>query len=97
MLEPRPMASGPWTTRRVFELALAKAPGCWRMAGLRTCGLTAVLLAASLAQAQTQAPSQAQATKPGQAQAASACAKPLYLTFDTGHMEVAPLVADAQF
>ncbi len=94
MLEPRPMASGPWTTRRVFELALAKAPGCWRMAGLRTCGLTAVLLAASLAQAQTQAPSQAQATKPGQAQAASACAKPLYLTFDTGHMEVAPLVAD---
>lgn len=26
--------------------------------------------------------------------AADGCAKPLYLTFDTGHMEVAPLVAD---
>jgi peptidoglycan/xylan/chitin deacetylase (PgdA/CDA1 family) len=25
---------------------------------------------------------------------AGACAKPLYLTFDTGHMEVAPLIAD---
>jgi peptidoglycan/xylan/chitin deacetylase (PgdA/CDA1 family) len=25
---------------------------------------------------------------------AAGCAKPLYLTFDTGHMEVAPLVAD---
>ncbi|MDO8250674.1 MAG: polysaccharide deacetylase family protein [Rhodoferax sp.] len=24
----------------------------------------------------------------------SSCAKPLYLTFDTGHMEVAPLIAD---
>lgn len=28
------------------------------------------------------------------AQAQPACAKPVYLTFDTGHMEVAPLVAD---
>ncbi|MFM2112618.1 MAG: hypothetical protein RLZZ271_1278, partial [Pseudomonadota bacterium] len=28
------------------------------------------------------------------AQAGPACSKPLYLTFDTGHMEVAPLVAD---
>ena len=28
------------------------------------------------------------------AQAASACNKPLYLTFDTGHMGVAPLIAD---
>jgi peptidoglycan/xylan/chitin deacetylase (PgdA/CDA1 family) len=26
--------------------------------------------------------------------AATDCAKPLYLTFDTGHMEVAPLIAD---
>lgn len=28
------------------------------------------------------------------ARAQNACEKPLYLTFDTGHMEVAPLVAD---
>lgn len=28
------------------------------------------------------------------AQAQSECSKPLYLTFDTGHMEIAPLVAD---
>ncbi len=28
------------------------------------------------------------------AQAPQGCAKPVYLTFDTGHMEVAPLVAD---
>jgi len=33
------------------------------------------------------------AAVPAHAQAAS-CAKPLYLTFDTGHMEVAPLIAD---
>lgn len=31
---------------------------------------------------------------PAPAQQQAACAKPVYLTFDTGHMEVAPLVAD---
>ena len=31
---------------------------------------------------------------PIQAPAADACAMPLYLTFDTGHMEVAPLIAE---
>jgi len=30
----------------------------------------------------------------GAAQAAGSCAKPLYLTFDTGHMGVAPLIAE---
>jgi len=29
-----------------------------------------------------------------QAESASACSKPVYLTFDTGHMGVAPLIAD---
>lgn len=32
-------------------------------------------------------------TQPAFAQAPAACEKPLYLTFDTGHMEVAPLIA----
>lgn len=32
--------------------------------------------------------------QPVRAQGQNACEKPLYLTFDTGHMEVAPLVAD---
>ncbi|AEG92530.1 polysaccharide deacetylase family protein [Ramlibacter tataouinensis] len=31
---------------------------------------------------------------PARAAAPGGCGKPLYLTFDTGHMEVAPLVAD---
>jgi hypothetical protein len=30
----------------------------------------------------------------GASAAAARCSKPLYLTFDTGHMEVAPLIAD---
>ena len=30
----------------------------------------------------------------GSAQAATACSRPLYLTFDTGHMGVAPLIAE---
>jgi peptidoglycan/xylan/chitin deacetylase (PgdA/CDA1 family) len=34
------------------------------------------------------------AAQAGAAGAQPACAKPVYLTFDTGHMEVAPLVAD---
>lgn len=34
------------------------------------------------------------AAQAGAAFAQPACAKPVYLTFDTGHMEVAPLVAD---
>lgn len=33
-------------------------------------------------------------TLPAEAQAPAACGKPVYLTFDTGHMEVAPLIAD---
>ena len=82
MLEPRPMASGPWTTRRVFEFEFGGAHRRVRLYVVRLCGLMLGLLAASLAQAQTPAPS------------ASTCARPLYLTFDTGHMEVAPLVAE---
>lgn len=34
------------------------------------------------------------AALPGLVSAQSDCAKPLYLTFDTGHMEIAPLVAE---
>jgi peptidoglycan-N-acetylmuramic acid deacetylase len=34
------------------------------------------------------------APTPGPAQAESACNKPVYLTLDTGHMGVAPLIAD---
>ena len=30
----------------------------------------------------------------GQNSPQSSCAKPLYLTFDTGHMDIAPLVAE---
>ena len=30
----------------------------------------------------------------GQAWSQSACKKPVYLTLDTGHMEVAPFIAD---
>lgn len=82
MLEPRPMASGPWTTRRVFEFEFDGAHRRARLLVLWLCALMMGLLAAGLAQAQTPAPS------------ASTCAKPLYLTFDTGHMEVAPLVAE---
>jgi peptidoglycan-N-acetylmuramic acid deacetylase len=33
-------------------------------------------------------------TLAGAAQAATPCGQPVYLTFDTGHMEVAPLIAD---
>jgi len=33
---------------------------------------------------------------PGQTLAAAACVKPVYLTIDTGHMGVAPLVAEAR-
>ncbi|MCJ0764015.1 polysaccharide deacetylase family protein [Variovorax terrae] len=32
--------------------------------------------------------------QPAWTSAANACEKPVYLTFDTGHMEVAPLIAD---
>lgn len=34
------------------------------------------------------------ASMPAAQATAAACAKPLYLTFDTGHMEVAPLIAE---
>ena len=51
----------------------------------------AVLLAPSLPTGAAPAPS---ATSVAAAQADAACAHPVYLTIDTGHMGVAPLVAD---
>lgn len=91
MLEPLPMASGPWTTRRVFEFGFGGARRCAGQHALWLCALWAGLLGADAARAQLQTQTQpkAQASAPS----APTCAKPLYLTFDTGHMEVAPLVA----
>src|SRR5450830_888590 len=72
------MASGPLTTRRVEPVRGGPGLG----AGLL------LALAACTAQAAGPGASSGTAGPPG------SCAKPLYLTFDTGHMGVAPLIAE---
>ncbi len=56
--------------------------GRWITCRAERAGLRAAALAVALAAAA------------GSAQTAPACGKPVYLTLDTGHMEVAPLIAD---
>jgi peptidoglycan/xylan/chitin deacetylase (PgdA/CDA1 family) len=73
------MASGHLTTQRANNKARSGATAR-RLSG----GRIAIYLIAALAYS----------TRANDAFAASACAKPLYLTFDTGHMAVAPLIAD---
>ena len=82
MSEPRPMVSGLWITRRACRLASGAATLGGASVALRLCTVMLGLLAVQPAQTQTQG------------QSAAFCAKPLYLTFDTGHLEVAPLVAE---
>jgi peptidoglycan-N-acetylmuramic acid deacetylase len=60
-----------------------------RVAALAAAGAAAFALAAAAAQPSTALPASAPA-----ADAAAPCPRPVYLTFDTGHMGVAPLVAD---
>ncbi len=74
------MASGRWITRAAEARRLAFA----RLAAAGA-ALGAVLAASP---ALASAPAQASAPAP------APCAKPVYLTFDTGHMAVAPLIAD---
>ncbi len=76
------MASGPWTTLRAEP-----ARGGVR-AALRGAGFAIVFIAAQAGWTRLAAQNVPQAAAP------AACAKPVYLTLDTGHMGVAPLVAD---
>lgn len=62
----------------------ANKPGGWRQ-WVRQTLWGVLLLAMPLTQAQTAAPTRSPD---------SACTRPLYLTFDTGHMGVAPLIAE---
>lgn len=73
------MASGRWTTRRACKRADCRRPGWPGAARMLAWGAT--LFIAVLA-------SNTLASSPKD------CKKPLYLTFDTGHMGVAPLVAE---
>ena len=71
--------------RPLLLVASASASGSANVAPIRAALACAVLVfvpLAPLASAQGAVPLTAQ------------CNKPLYLTFDTGHMEVAPLVAE---
>ena len=58
----------------------------------RAAGLCACVALVSLVQAQAQSQRQPQPQPRGPTQ--PACDKPVYLTFDTGHMGVAPLIAE---
>lgn len=74
------MACSPWTMRRGSE---APAAGCSRLRALGQRLRRGLLAAWALGGA-------AGAAEPP----AAACSRPVYLTFDTGHMGVAPLVAE---
>ena len=105
MLERARTVSGPWTTRRAsrlppWSLAAGSAvpPNGAGLAGsgstrrpLRS--LLAIVLIASCA-VDMGATGMIDAKKEAQTAPQSAACKPVYLTLDTGHMEVAPLIAD---
>ncbi len=77
------MASGHWITRGVTSLPHFAPPAVTQprpMRGLETCRNAIFFIAIGACSTW--------------ANAANGCEKPLYLTFDTGHMGVAPLVAD---
>jgi peptidoglycan/xylan/chitin deacetylase (PgdA/CDA1 family) len=73
------MAFGHWNTHRAEFKAIVKAMKCLKFAII----FIASQAINTLAIAQNESKNNYQN-----------CSKPLYLTFDTGHMEVAPLVAD---
>ena len=66
----------------------------WRAGRAAARGTIGRMLCALAAVAAAQAAQAAQGSAPAQATPAPRCERPVYLTFDTGHMGVAPLVAD---
>lgn len=86
--------------RNAGGLGLIRRPARWVAAAWVGLALAGGLVVALGAHAQTQAETQSETrSQPKAAQSLStptgpACARPVYLTFDTGHMGVAPLIAE---
>ena len=82
------MAFGPWTTRRASSAHRPRPKGVGRRDWLARLGLRGQALVVHALVALPALMASHWAT------AADACTKPVYLTFDTGHMGIAPLVAE---
>ena len=82
------MAFGPWTTHRASSARSRRPKGAGRRDWLARLGLRGQALVVHALVALPALMASHWAT------AADACTRPVYLTFDTGHMGIAPLVAE---